>query len=90
MKQSFLYVLGFFAPRAPPWSQQRSLLQPCPASSGPSHTQGSGSIQVLSARQSYGAAVGASLVAEAATSTGEVLDAGAGTVKREKGKLELA
>lgn len=89
MKHSFLYVLEFSAPRAPPWSQQRSLLQPCPASSGPSHTPVSGSVQVLSARQSHGAVAGASPVAEAATSTGEVLDVGAGTVKRAQGKLEL-
>lgn len=89
MKHNFLYVQGFFAPQAPPWSQQLSLLQPCPAPSAPSHTQVSSSVQVLSARQSYGAVVGASPVAEAAMSTGEVLDAGAGTIKRAQGKLEL-
>lgn len=57
---------------------------------GPSHTQGAGSLQVLSARLSYGAVAGASPVAEAATSSAEVLDVGAGTVKRAQGKLELA
>lgn len=90
MKHNFLYMPGFFPPQAPPWSQQRSLLQPCCLLRPFSHPR-AGTMQVLPVRrQSYGAVVGASPVAEAATGTGEVLDTGAGTVKSAQGKLELA
>lgn len=88
MKHSFLYVPGF--------STSGSTLVaaeiPAPALLTPQAfptPKERAACQVLSARQSYGAVAGPSPVAGAATGTGEVLDVGAGTVKRAQGKLEL-